>query len=504
MEPSQAIVSKMLRAAPDAILAVDNDGIIIFANDEAERLFGWNRGELLGSQVELLVPEAHIDSHQKHRAAYATQPKPRLMGEQIQLSARRKNGDTFPAEIALSTVSDELAALIVMVAVRDVSDRIVLEAERQQQALLAQQERSDRLESLGQLAGGIAHDFNNVLGVILNYATLLQRKLTDPQDLSDIQAINGAAERARGLIRQLLNFASRGATHLEPLDVNVVVRETGSMLDRTFGKDIEIKLALDPEAQVALADRQQLEQIILNLAINARDAMAEGGRLTIATGTSGAASPDDLALVEPDDVVLRVIDEGAGMSPEVLRRAFEPFFTTKPQGQGTGLGLATVYGIVRQSGGRVTINSTVGAGTTVTVVLPAGRDHPSTPVRPASSVSRGKERLLVVADEDALRFGDARLLAAEGYDVLTAANGIEALMLLDAHTQSIDLVVTDVVMPKMGGVALAQALARRQSELPILLIADDDAGEPPDSGLLLHAPVARDAMLPAIRELLDG
>ncbi len=368
IEPSEGVLRGLLAAAPDALLAVDGDGAIVFVNDQAEHAFGWRRGELLGQPVECLVPERFSRSHPSLRAGYVAHPSTRAMGAGLQLSARRKDGTTFPADIRLSAVRDEAGALLVLAAVRDVSDRVDREADRKRQALASQRERSHRLDTLGQLAGGVAHDLDELLAVILNYTTLLARQVTDPVAAADLGEIRAAGERAAGLTRQLLAFARQDVARLEALDVNDVVNGMAAMLGPTLGEDIVLDVQLGVGPLVALADRHQLEQIVVNLVLNASDVMPAGGRLTLITQTTprpGGRSPD---------VLLRVSDTGQGMSPEVLARAFEPFFTTNPRDQGTGLGLATVYRIVRQNGGEVRIRSTVDVGTTVTVLLRGAED----------------------------------------------------------------------------------------------------------------------------------
>jgi signal transduction histidine kinase len=426
------------------------------------------------------------------------------MGAGLQLSARRKDGSTFPAEISLSEVSDEPGSLLVLAAIRDVTERTEFAAEKQRQALEAQSEQSHRLESLGQLAGGVAHDFNNLLGVILNYTSLLSRRLTEPTASADLGEIRAAAEQGARLTRQLLTFARRDVANPEPIDVNDVVREIASMLERTLGEHIELRLDLAVGSLVAIVDRQQLDQVVMNLAINARDAMAGGGTLTISTGRSSDATrstegPGHAAR----DLVLRVIDTGSGMTPEVAARAFEPFFTTKPHGQGTGLGLATVYGVVRQNDGDITIESAVGAGTTVTVVLSGAGDAIPERGRSTDAPQGGTERVLLVEDEVGLRVGTARILAGHGYEVLVASDGIDALDVFDAAGNTIDLVLTDVVMPRMRGDELARILAERQPGLPVVLMSGYDS-DTRLTGWVLAKPVGEDALLRTIRETLDA
>jgi signal transduction histidine kinase/CheY-like chemotaxis protein len=427
------------------------------------------------------------------------------MGADLQLSAKRKDGSTFPAEISLSAVSDEPGSLLVLAAVRDVTERMELAAERQRQALEVQREQTHRLESLGQLAGGVAHDFNNLLGVILNYNTLLARRVTDPTATADLGEIRAAAERGASLTRQLLTFARRDVAHPESIEVNEVIRGIASMLERTLGEHIELRLDLTPGPVIAIVDPRQLEQIVMNLAINSRDAMPSGGQLTITSETS----PAPVLGSNPDarhnaDVVLRVVDTGHGMAPDVAARAFEPFFTTKPQGEGTGLGLATVYGIVGQNDGEVAIKSEVGAGTTVTVLLRGAQDAAPADRLVMQDLEGGHERILLVEDEVALRAGTARILTERGYDVLVASDGVNALEVLDNEGSTIDLVVTDVVMPRMRGDELSRVLVERWPGVPILFMSGYDSGDAPLIGRLLEKPVSEDELLRAIREAIDG
>jgi PAS domain S-box-containing protein len=489
----------VLASAPDAIVGVNAAGRIDIVNAQAERLFGWTADELIGQQVERLVPLTALDVHVARRDGYVADPQSRPMGAGLQLSARRKDDTTFPAEISLSTVTDDLGDLLVLAAVRDVSDRIELEAERQRQALDAQREQSHRLESLGQLAGGVAHDFNNLLGVILNYNTLLTRQVTDPGVLADLGEIRAAAERAAGLTRQLLTFARRDIANPEPLEVNEIVRGVATMLDRTLGEDIELVLELADGPVVAVADRHQIEQIVVNLVINARDAMSDGGRVTIETDQSPGPSGSG----DAGSAVLRVSDSGHGMTPEVAARAFEPFFTTKAMGEGTGLGLATVYGIVRQSRGEVSIRSAPGEGTTITVVLRGATDARPSDGAEVAVAGGGHERLLLVEDEPSLRVATARLLAAKGYDVVVAADGLEAIDVFDQESGAIDLVITDVAMPRMRGDELARLLAERKPGLQVIFMSGYDSGDAPLTGRLLAKPVSEEALLGAVREVLD-
>ena len=288
----------VLASGPDAIVGVSELGHIELVNAQVERLFGWSPDELIGVAIETLVPEAAHDIHVLHRERFLGDPLSTLH-EHAGLGPR-KDGSTFPAEISLSAVTDEPGERMVLAAVRDATDRIEVEAVRRRHALVEQREQTQRLESLGQLAGGVAHDFNNLLGVILNYTTLVSRRLTDPTARSHLDEIQAAAERAAGLTKQLLTFARRDVANPEPLDVNQVIHALAGMLDRTLGEEIELRLDLPDEPLVVLADQHQLDQIVLNLAFNARDAMPDGGVLTITSEPSGS------------DVVVQVVDTGRG------------------------------------------------------------------------------------------------------------------------------------------------------------------------------------------------
>jgi two-component system cell cycle sensor histidine kinase/response regulator CckA len=375
-----------------------------------------------------------------------------------------------------------------------------LEAERQALALKAGQEQSDRLEGLGQLAGGIAHDFNNLLGVILNYTELIGRVVEDRSVHEDLAEIRAAAERGAALTRQLLTFALQDIVPTVPLDVNDIVRGMGTMLERTIGEHIALRVKLADSPLVAEADSNQLQQIIINLALNARDAMPDGGELSVTLDRAPVAG-DDIS----GDVRICVSDTGSGMPPDVVARAFEPFFTTKGRSRGSGLGLATVYGIARGLGGYVLIDSVVGSGTTVTVRLPGSTLALTVPEPDASVVAGGLERVLLVEDEAPLGVATARLLQTYGYRVVVASDGLEALQLLEVRGEEFDIVVTDVVMPGMRGDQLAVHVTERWGHLPVIFVSGHDSGVVAETGRqLLDKPVDKDVLLRALREALDA
>jgi PAS domain S-box-containing protein len=520
----------LVDAAPDAILAVDPDGRIVLGNAQAVRLFGYSRDELLGANVDMLVPPSVRSRHAAHRGTYAADPRPRPMGAKLELAARRKDGTEFPAEISLSAI-DTPSGILVSAAVRDVTDRRRAEAERTRLAAEAEHERravreeqAQRLESLGQLAGGVAHDFNNMLAVILNYAEFVADKIgaaaAEPggeewrEVAADVAQITLAAEGAARLTKQLLAFGRREVVRPQVVDLNTVVHDVEQLLRRSIGEHLRLSTTLDPALSPITADLGHLEQVLVNLAVNARDAMPDGGTLSIDTanvvvGPEYAATRPGVA-VGPH-VRLRVSDTGAGMTPEVVTRAFEPFYSTKPTDQGTGLGLATVYGIVTQSGGTAHIYSEPGLGTTFTALFPAVE----APVAPAANETHpppdGRESVLLVEDEDAIREVAKRVLERAGYRVAAYANGTLALAdLAGLVARDVDLLLTDVVMPGMVGTELAERVHEAKPDVRVLFMSGYAQGVLATQGrlapdvALLEKPFSAQQLLTAVRDALGG
>jgi signal transduction histidine kinase/CheY-like chemotaxis protein len=359
------------------------------------------------------------------------------------------------------------------------------EAHQRKEGLQAQLQQAQRLENLGQLAGGVAHDFNNLLAVILNYACFVSEELAAATESdwaqrveaarADVGQVELAAGRAARLTRQLLAFARREVVRPQVLDLDTVITGVEEMLRRTLGEHVELMTSLAGDLWPVLADPGQLEQVLVNLVVNARDAMPAGGTLSVDTGNitvDADAVAGGSRAREGRNVRLRVSDTGTGMSADVIEHAFEPFFTTREEGAGTGLGLATVYGIVTQAGGRILIYSEPGAGTTFTITLPVTAEIAAPIVVPAPyhRVPRG-ETVLVVEDEAALREVTRRIFARNGYRVITAGSGPEALDIARDYEGEIHLLVTDVVMPKMLGNEVAERIRRIKPEIEVLYMS---------------------------------
>ncbi len=355
--------------------------------------------------------------------------------------------------------------------------------------------QAQKLESIGRLAGGIAHDFNNLLNVICANTDLLREELLLASQREMLDEVDAAVSRAAALTRQLLAFSRKQPSEAIVLDINRVVEDTRRMLRRIVGDDIQIRVSLDPEAGRIRCDSSQFVQVLMNLAVNARDAMHGGGVITIETRPEGS------------DVALVITDDGCGMPPEVVARVFEPFFTTKEVGKGTGLGLAVVHGIVQQAGASIHVESTVDVGTTFTVRFPRVADQVDAISNVVAAASRGTERILLVDDDWHVRQAAARALRSRGYTVHEAADGRAALRILDER--AIDLLITDVVMPGMDGRRLSEAVHRRMPDLPVLFMSGYTDDEVVHRGIqtaelsFLEKPFRVNALAAKVREVLD-
>jgi PAS domain S-box-containing protein len=474
-------------------------------NDAAVKRYGYSRDEFLAMAVETVYPASEVPG-------WLETLKQTTDMEQLTPGLHRvKDGTVIEVQVSTRDIGHGN---------RYVMAQDVTEKKRYQQEL----QQAQRMESLGQLAGGVAHDFNNLLGVIINFSWFVKANLTAEIEsgnserlrpvLKDIERIERAAENAARLTHQLLAFARVDVVQPKPMDMNVVVAEMAPMLRRTLGEHIDLVAAPAAALWPVMIDSGQLSQVLTNLAVNSRDAMPKGGKLTIDVANVdvdlayAAARPT----LKPGRYVrLRVSDTGAGMDKKTLEHAFEPFFTTKPRGQGTGLGLATIYGIVTQAGGTIDVYSEPGLGTRVSVLLPATDQAP-----PADALARdaprarASETVLVVEDSDDLREIVDRILTQNGYKVIVAADGAEALATARQFAGHIDLLLTDVVMPHMQGNELAPRLLEARPDLRVLYMSGfaqpalaADGTLPPELALL-DKPFNEPTLLARVREVLGA
>jgi signal transduction histidine kinase/CheY-like chemotaxis protein len=381
-------------------------------------------------------------------------------------------------------------------------------------ALIDRLRQSHKMESMGRIVGGVAHDFNNILGTMLASVDFLLDELPESgTPRADAETIRAAVKRGAELTQQLLAFSRQQVLEPKVVTLNELVADTQRMLMRTIGEDVAIRVSLGEHLASARVDPGQIQQILLNLSVNARDAMPAGGTLAIQTRNTilNDATPMSHSVANPGPyVVLTVSDDGTGMGAATLAQIFEPFFTTKPKGRGTGLGLSTVFGIVEQSGGHIRVASTLGHGTTFEIYLPAVNERPQQLEEVKETpLPRGTETILLAEDDETLRTLTARILTAQGYRVLEASDGVEALKVADKHGGQVDLLTTDMVMPSMGGHDLANELMARRPGMKVLFVSGytDDAvgrGELQPGDAFLQKPVDPRILARKVRQMLDG
>jgi len=495
-------LAAIVESSADAIIGEDLRGVITSWNTGAEKMYGYTAVEAVGRDARFLLPpklsdEVSVNVGKAVQGISST-------GETVR---KRKDGKAINVTLTVSPIRDKRGNVVgASTVAHDVTERKQLEE---------QLRRSQKMEAIGRLAGGVAHDFNNLLSVIVGYTYLIQSNVEPGNPMaSAAEQVMSAAEKAGALTRQLLAFSRRQVLQPEVIDVNDVVYGMEKMLPRLIGEDIDLRTIRTPGLKSIKADPGQLEQVIMNLVVNARDAMPNGGKLTLESANvvldeENARHHD----VPPGEyIMLAVSDTGQGMDAQTRAHMFEPFFTTKEDGKGTGLGLATVYGIVNQSNGHIWVYSEQGQGTIFKIYFPA-----VSAVAEKSAISRapelsfcGTERILVVEDETSLRALIVQVLKGKGYKVLSAENGTAALKVAEQTTEPFDLLLTDVVMPGMRGQELANHILRRFPEMPVVYMSGYTDNALMHSGSLsegtnfLQKPFTPDVVLRKVREVLDN
>jgi two-component system cell cycle sensor histidine kinase/response regulator CckA len=500
---SEEKFSKAFHLGPDAVTITSiADGRFLEVNDNFLRMTGYSRDEILGrSSVELGLWANPKDRH--HIVALL---KRSCEARDLEIRMSIKSGEVRTMQLSAHTI--ELSAQPCMIAIlRDVTERRALEIQLRE---------AQKMEAVGRLAGGVAHDFNNLLVGILGYSELLKKKLAAQAPLLRMaNEINFAAMRARDLTSRLLALSHRQVLRPSVLDLNALVRQCERLLRPIIGEDVHVILRLDPKTANVKADPAQLEQVILNLALNARDAMPDGGTLSLDTcdiRVDAALARQHPGLIPGYYVRLSVTDTGHGIAPDVMPRIFEPFFTTKEIGKGSGLGLSTVYGVVKQSGGCVTVSSESSKGAAFGIYLPRASELPERriPARPAIASSTGTETILLVEDEAVVRDLVCEILKESGYVVVSANSGTDAMKITAEHINPVDLLITDVVMPEMSGPELANTLRRARGDMRVLYMSGytDDAvlvrQGLPENSAFIRKPYTPQQFLQKVRETLDA
>ncbi len=500
-EANQTLQS-LVQTSPLAIIALDLEGNVKSWNSAAERIFGWTEKEVVGQRIQI-IPDDEWDDF--YNSLEITRRAGTFTG--FETARIRKDGSRIDVSLSAAPLIDgrgKINGSVVVIA--DITERKHLEQ---------QFRHAQKMEAVGRLAGGVAHDFNNLLTAIIGYSQLALGRLHQEDPMrKEIEEIERAGQRAAGLTSQLLAFSRRQVLQPQVLDLNAIVSDLGKMLERLIGEDVELATRLGKDIGFVKADRGQVEQIIMNLVVNSRDAMLDGGKLTIETFN---ADLDESYTFEHIDarpghhVVLAISDNGCGMDKETQSSIFEPFYTTKEQGKGTGLGLSTVYGIVKQSGGHIGLYSEAGEGTTFKVYLPRFEESGDKRVPRASEIEslKGSETVLLVEDENSVRQLARRVLEINGYVVLEAARSDEAWQIYQSHQGSIHLMLTDIVMPGTSGRELAQRMAAVQPEMKVLYMSGytDDAivqhGVLSANTPFLQKPFAPETLARKVREVLD-
>ena len=502
LRESEERCHKIVETAQEGIWILDADFKAAFVTPKMAELLGCAVREILGSPLC-----AYLDGESGRRAPALLDAARELGRKEFDLVFRKKDGSLLETMASASPMPFHKGRGGILLMVMDITERRDLETRFLQ---------AQKLEAVGRLAGGVAHDFNNILTAILGYCQIIEMgmKPEDPR-LADVREVIEASRRAASLTRQLLAFSRRQVLQPRVISLNSVISETKNMLRRLIGEDIELVVSLDPRLKNVKADPGQIEQVVMNLVVNSRDAMPNGGRLLIETANLSFSedSPGRHDIIPVGSyVMLAVSDAGSGMSEEILVHIFEPFFTTKGPGKGTGLGLSTVYGIVKQSGGYIWVYSELGVGTTVKIYLPVS-EKPVENLMKSPRPSRtpgGRETVLLAEDDSSVRRMLSRVLSRSGYTVVEAASGKEAIEILESRGAEIELVLTDVVMPEVGGRGLAEHVSRLHPRIQVIFMSGytDDfilgSGQLKPGSVFLQKPITPDVLLERIRESMGA
>jgi PAS domain S-box-containing protein len=504
-----------LSSIGDAVMATNLKGEINFMNPAAEALTGWTSSQAMSRSLgEVLRNIDEADKSVENSVEELAGLKPGLLTKANNLTLVSRDGTEKFISYNRSPIRNQAGQTTgVVLVLHDMTER--KQAEEALRHTEEQLIQAQKMEAVGRLAGGVAHDFNNLLTAIIGYSQLIQSQLEPATPMRhDIDEICTAGQRAAALTSQLLAFSRKQVLQPKILDLNTIVANTSKMLSRLIGEDIRFRTTLDPGLKRVKADPGQVEQVLMNLAVNARDAMPNGGSLSIETANiylDERYAEHHVDVRAGHHVMLVVSDSGCGMDSKTLSNIFEPFFTTKEQGKGTGLGLATVYGIVKQSGGHIWVYSEPDKGTTFKVYLPEVEEEPASiqaPVQP-ERLPLGTETVLFAEDELQVREFSSRILRGLGYKVLEAANGQEALIVAKQATEAIDILLTDVVMPQIGGKQLSEKLTLERPALKVLYLSGYTADSIVHHGVLdegvafLHKPFTAGDLARKVREVLD-
>jgi PAS domain S-box-containing protein len=507
LRESMARLTAVVETAVDGFILIDARGRILLFNPACERLFGYRADEVFHENVKMLMPQTYSAHHDDYIQNFIRTAERKIIGIGREVVGLRKDGSTFPMDLSVGEAQQDGESIFVGI-IHDLTGRKQTEEQLRQ---------AQKMEMVGQLSGGIAHDFNNLLTVIVGNAEHLSDQLKSRQDLQRIaDDICQAGERGAELTQRLLAFSRRQLLKPHPTDCHELLDSMRKLLRRTLRENIEIRITPNAETVLAFADRAQLESSVLNLALNAQDAMPNGGHLTLSTGVASLDDPYQSLHPEIEAgeyAVIAVADDGVGMAAEVAARAFEPFYTTKEVGKGSGLGLSMVYGFAKQSNGHVSIYSELGLGTTVRIYLPhvatSGR-KPSDQI-PADEplIPRGHETILVAEDDPFVRSSVILRIESLGYSVIAAINGNDALLKLRANPQ-IDMLFTDIVMPGMSGWELADLAREVRPGLPVVYSSGyalemlAQQGRAPAEAIILVKPYRKAELAERLREALSA